>query len=362
MTAPVKTSGPPPSPTRDRVDPETIIALTADVQSATAGKISEIRAVTGRTRILALNALIESARAGEMGRGFAVVANEVKGVSDEVTQIASALESELSTKVALLDRIGREIVDDLRLQRGQRLVDLALNAVELIDRNLYERTCDVRWWATDSAVVECLGQPGPETREFASQRLAVILAAYTVYLDLWICDSEGRVIAGGRPGRYRIEGQSVAGERWFQDALASESGGDYSLADIAPNRVLDGQPVATYGAAIREGGRGDGRVLGVLGIHFDWGPQARAIVEGVRFTEGEAARSRALLLDADMRVIAASDGKGLLAERFALKTEGRASGHYWQADGTVIGFHRTPGYETYKGLGWYGCVIQHPEA
>ncbi|MBK1665196.1 chemotaxis protein [Rhodospirillum rubrum] len=362
MTVPVKEGRHPSSPTRDRVAPETIIALIADVQSATAGKISEIRAVTNRTKILALNALIESARAGEMGRGFAVVANEVKGVSDEVTQIASALENELSNKVALLDRIGREIVDDLCLQRSQRLIDLALNAVELIDRNLFERTCDVRWWATDSAVVECLALPGAKTREFASRRLAVILAAYTVYLDLWICDGEGRVIASGRPERYRTEGQSVAGEQWFQDALASQSGDDYSLADIAVNRVLGGQPVATYGAAIREGDHNDGRVLGVLGVHFDWSPQARAIVGGVRFTDGEAARSRALLLDAGMRVIAASDGKGLLAERFALKTEGRASGHYRLSDGTQVGFHRTPGYETYKGLGWYGCVIQHPEA
>jgi hypothetical protein len=29
-------------------------------------------------------------------------------------------------------------------------------------------------------------------------------------------------------------------------------------------------------------------------------------------------------------------------------------------DGTLIGFHKTPGYETYEGLGWYGCVVQAP--
>ena len=42
------------------------------------------------------------------------------------------------------------------------MVDLALNAIEFIDRNLYERTCDVRWWATDSAVVDCVAlRPRP---------------------------------------------------------------------------------------------------------------------------------------------------------------------------------------------------------
>ena len=39
------------------------------------------------------------------------------------------------------------------------MVDLSLNAIELIDRNLYERTCDVRWWATNSAVVDCAASP-----------------------------------------------------------------------------------------------------------------------------------------------------------------------------------------------------------
>ncbi|MEI9889879.1 MAG: hypothetical protein WDN45_03890 [Caulobacteraceae bacterium] len=86
--------------------------------------------------------------------------------------------------------------------RGQRLIDLSLNAIEIIDRNLYERTCDVRWWATDAAVVDCLQDPTADKARHASKRLKVILDAYTVYLDLWICDPAGRVVATGRPDRY----------------------------------------------------------------------------------------------------------------------------------------------------------------
>jgi hypothetical protein len=338
-------------------DPEQIVTLTADVRTTAETKIAEIQAITGRTKMLALNALIESARVGELGRGFAVVADEVKGVSAEIEQIAQTLNSELSGKAEMLERIGRSIVDQLK---GQRLVDLSLNAVELIDRNLFERTCDVRWWATDSAIVDCLASPSEEASAYASKRLGVILSAYTVYLDLWVCDAKGTIVANGRPDRYHVRGQSAANAAWFRNAKATADGEEYSVADIAAAQELDGQPVATYAAAIRENGESRGKVLGVLGIHFDWGPQAQTIVEGVRFDGSEAARSRALLLDADFRVIAASDGAGVLQERFELRTEGRSSGHYSMPDGTLIGFHKTPGYETYEGLGWYGCVVQAP--
>ena len=336
-------------------DPEQIVTLTVDVRNTAETKISEIHAITGRTKMLALNALIESARVGELGRGFAVVADEVKGVSGEIEQIADALQTELSGKAEMLETIGRSIVDQFK---GQRLVDLSLNAVELIDRNLFERTCDVRWWATDSAIVDCLEAPSEKASNYASKRLGVILSAYTVYIDLWICDAKGTVVANGRPERYSVVGKSVASASWFRDAMASRNGDEYSVADIAKSAELDGQPTATYAAAIRKGGESNGGVIGVLGIHFEWEPQAQTIVEGVRFERSEASRSRAMLLDANFRVIAASDRKGILNERFDLKTGGQDSGHYRLPNGTVVGFHKTPGYETYKGLGWYGCVVQ----
>ena len=60
------------------------------------------------------------------------------------------------------------------------MVDLSLNAIELIDRNLYERTCDVRWWATDSAIVGCAATRDAAAVAHVSDRLGVILSAYTV--------------------------------------------------------------------------------------------------------------------------------------------------------------------------------------
>jgi len=339
-------------------EPERILELTRTVHSVANDKIRMIKQVTGTTRILSLNAMIEASRAGEVGRGFAVVANEVKNVSDNINTITQSLEGELSSTIEDLMTLGETMVRQLR---GSRLTDLALNMIEIIDRNLYERSCDVRWWATDSAVVSCLSQPGGDSAAYAAKRLGVILDSYTVYLDLWIADADGRVVANGRPSRYpRAIGASVADQAWFKAALASRDGAAYAVADVSTVPSLDGAQVATYAAAIRDGGETNGRPLGVLGIFFDWKPQADSVVRGVRLREEEWPNSRCLLLDQNHRVIAASDGVGVLSEVFPLDTSAGKAGSYLDAQGRIIGYSLTPGYETYQGLGWYGVIVQQP--
>lgn len=334
-----------------------IAALTAQVRGLANQKIDDIQKITSRMRILALNAMIEAGRAGDSGRGFAIVAQEVRGVAAEVGEVASTLEAQLAGDIAALERLTR-LMDEQA--QGARLVDLALNAIELIDRNLYERTCDVRWWATDSAVVECAAEPLPQRQSYASERLGVILDAYTVYLDLWLCDLNGRVIANGRPQHYPVLGADVSGEPWFRRAAALADGNGYVAADIARQPLLGGAAVATYAASVRAGGRATGAPIGVLAVHFDWEPQANAIVTGVRLADEEKPRSRVLLVDAGHRVIAASDGEGMLDETVSLQTGGAAHGVYAEPDGAIVAFHATPGYETYRGLGWYGVIRQRP--
>jgi hypothetical protein len=342
----------------DGLRPERILQLADRLNEGAGAKIAEIGAINRQARMLAINALIEAARAGAAGKGFAIVADEMRRISDQIDSVAQALESDVRSDLRDLSAVGAAIIGHVR---GQRLADLALNAIEIIDRNLYERTCDVRWWATDSAVVECCADPSPQAAAHARQRLGVILGAYTVYLDLWICDLDGKVIATGRPDRYpRATGGSVAGDAWFRDALATASGDDFAVADISCVPALGDQPVATYAAAIRANGATRGAPIGVLGIHFDWAPQAKAVVEGVRLTDDERARSRVLLLDQAFRVLAASDGTGALQDSYPLDTGAGVMGAY-EAGDAVVGYALTPGYETYRGLGWYGCIVQRAQ-
>ena len=338
--------------------PERILELSERISSVAGARIGEITTVNRAAKMLSINALIVAARAGEAGRGFSIVAEEFKKLSTEIDVVASSLETEVQSDLNELNLIGGGI---LGLLRGQRLADMALNAIEIIDRNLYERTCDVRWWATDSAVVACAGESSDASATFASQRLKVILDAYTVYLDLWICDATGRVIANGRPDRYRgVQGLDVSQAPWFRKAMATASGDEFVVHDIEPVAALNGAPVATYAAAIREGGAVDGQPIGVLGVHFDWRPQAQTVVKGVRLTDEEKARSRVLILDQAFRVLASSDGAGELHEVVDLDISKGEMGAYAHG-GATIAYALTPGYETYQGLGWYGCIIQRPD-
>lgn len=343
------------------VHPHQIIESSRRIGEIAEAKITRINQINRATSYLALNALIEASRAGAAGDGFGVVAREVKHVSEQIKGLSGELSTELSKEIADLLKLGDQVLSRMHAQQGQRLADLSLNMIDIIDRNLYERSCDVRWWATDAAVVDAVQRRSHDTARHACQRLGVILDSYTVYLDLWVIDAQGRVVANGRPSRYPgVLGSNVRGQAWFDRAMATFSGQDFASSDIECQRLLGDAPVATYSTAIRQDGLKDGQPLGVLAIFFDWHAQARAVVEGVKFGEEERDRARALLLDSQLRVIAASDGQGVLEESFPLKHRGKAMGNQTLPNGTQIGFARTPGYETYKGMGWYGVVVLKP--
>lgn len=311
------------------------------------------RDVVTQTKLLALNAVIEAARAGDAGRSFSVVAHEVQRLAERAAEMADIFQKKVQTKIG----DSRGIVDRLE---GARLVDLAESLVQLIVRNLYERTADVRWWATDSLLWDALKDPSPGKLKIASERLGIIHRYYTVYSDLILVGADGRAVATAN-GAYRrsVLDMDFRTSVWFEGAMVTRSGDHYFVDQVRRSRTQHGRQVLIYATAVREGGRTNGPPIGALGIYFDWELQGRSIVsDEIALTEAERGRTQVMLLDADMRIIATTDEAKLFGA-YPLQTRGEVRGSYYDADGALVAFARTHGYQEYDGQGWYGVVVQH---
>ena len=137
--------------------------------------------------------------------------------ADRSTDLDPALEMQRTGVDDLTHAVSRLTVQ----ASAERSVDLALNAFELIDRNLYERTCDVRWWATDAAVVACVAEPDPAAAAHAGATpRRHPLCLHRVPRPLAVRSARPRSSPSvGRTDIPDARGSSVANEPWFRDAL-----------------------------------------------------------------------------------------------------------------------------------------------
>jgi hypothetical protein len=340
---------------------ERIAELAGELTSKMGAAIGEISTINTTARLLSLNAQIEAARAGgSAGAAFAVVASAMQDLSERTGTVANNMAAETSGAIEELDRISKLLATNVR---GTRLSDLALTNINLIDRNLYERSCDVRWWAADLAAVGALSEKTPQACKTASKRFAVILNAYTVYFDLVLCDLQGNVIANGRADKFASVGINCRNETWFKTALATRSGDEFGFQGAHVSNLVSGQRALIYSCGVRANADARGKMLGVLGVVFNWDGLAQKIVTETPLNPGEEKSTRVCIVDKSGRIIADSHDKQLtenlnFPEREMLFSQKKSFilADY-NGDPCCIAHGLSPGFETYA-TGWHSVIIQ----
>ena len=227
--------------------------------------------------------------------------------------------------------------------------------VDLLDRNLYERSDDCRWWALTPELRAALAAPVMDetTRQQISGILDYINRLYTVYTRIFVYDHQGCIVASTRAseGEFNVIGRRIDAATLEQvQALRSEQ--NYHVTPFEASPLYEGRPTYIYHAAIRDP-YNEARVVGGIGIVFDAAPEFAAMLKGGL---GEQADMQALFVDRQGRIIASTDATrpvgGVLALDAVLAQlpNGQSASRIVVHDGqyAIMGCTVSSGYREFK--------------
>jgi chemotaxis signal transduction protein len=232
-------------------------------------------------------------------------------------------------------------------------------AVDIMDRNLYERANDCRWWTLTATFQKLLSKTNltPQDLERITGVLRYINDLYTVYANLVVFDRYGKILAVSNPDYKDCVGTVIDAE-WVARTRSLKTSQDYVVSKFEPTPLYKDDPTYIYGAAIRSE---DGQfIVGGIGIVFDSTPQFAAMLEDSlpRDANGDPIDgSFTLYVDGELKVISSTLPKFKVGSQFNLqphlcKLETNQAAFdiaIYEGKYYAIGARASSGYREFKG-------------
>lgn len=235
-------------------------------------------------------------------------------------------------------------------------------AIDIMDRNLYERANDCRWWALTSVFKEILSskEPSSEDYEKISQILDYINSLYTVYTSLFVFDKNCKIVAVSKEHDRNLLGKTLS-EEFAKQTLNIKDSQKYMVSPFAKSHIYSDKETYIYTASILST-QTAGEVVGGIGIVFDSKPQFEAMLkDAIPLDEkGEpTSGSFGVYADRSKKIISCTNDDictksfNSMPDEYFCMQNGLSKSGVVEFDGTyyAVGARASSGYREYKGEG-----------
>jgi len=309
-------------------------------------------------KLISLNGIVFASKLGKRGVALGPVFDQITETGDFATSKMEELLREMAVGELMLNL--------------KTLETFSKQAIDLIDRNLFERSAAIRWWSTDQYFWRALQEPTDENVLAAAHRLRDINSSYAMYRNLLLADRMGRVLTASTPELIPdVSEVRVADHPWFVRAMRSKKPGDYSVQDVGQTDLERGaRRSLIYSGAVRRDGARSGDCVGVLASLFDWETESGKILKTCLPKDRKGKRIDgcvAFYTNKDMQVIETTDANlvplstvpDLPQENQTLEAGASTSGVLRMGNHVyIIGSSRSKGYREYEGLGWSAHILR----
>lgn len=303
--------------------------------------VTSINSINNETNMLAINAAIQAGVAGAEGESFSVIASEIGNMarqSEEFVQIVNSLTQEL----------GRCVHTTVAVRLG----DAAFDTMDKVDRNLFERNCDIQAFTLFKHIISSAEQS--QANSDTHSLLSRIHKIYEVYHDIFLLDINGNIISAAE--RRELIGTNQQDREWFREAVR----GNLVVTDLYNSRSIDDY-VVTFAMPVLGSRK---QVCGVITTRFNCQTIydiCQAAIVGQDCS--------VYLVNSKGTVIGSADRRDILhrsfsqLDSFRLANSGR-NGFAVERDpeekiNYSSGYSHTPGYNNYRGKGW-SVIIRRP--